>query len=93
VHDRPITDAELVLLARAGEADALGALPERHRAPLYAAALTVLGDRAGAMDAVQETFVVALTRLESIRDPGAVGGRPRGEWATFYRQLHELPER
>ena len=48
VHDRPITDAELVLLARAGEADALGALLERHRAPLYAAALAVLGD--GAVD-------------------------------------------
>jgi DNA-directed RNA polymerase specialized sigma24 family protein len=54
VNDRPITDAQLVLLARAGEADALGALLERHRAPLYAAALTVLGDRDGAMDAVQD---------------------------------------
>jgi hypothetical protein len=44
------------------------------RVPLYAAALAILGDRHAAMDAVQETFVVVLTRLESLRDPGAVGG-------------------
>jgi RNA polymerase sigma-70 factor (ECF subfamily) len=74
VHDRPITDADLVLLAGAGEVDALGVLLERHRVPLYAAALAILGDRDAALDAVQETFVVALTRLESLRDPGAVVG-------------------
>jgi RNA polymerase sigma-70 factor (ECF subfamily) len=74
VHDRLITDTELVLLARAGEADALGVLLERHRVPLYAAAVAVLGDRDAANDAVQEAFVVALTRLDSLRDPGAVGG-------------------
>jgi RNA polymerase sigma-70 factor (ECF subfamily) len=73
VHERLVTDAELVLLARAGEVDALGVLLERHRLPLYAAALALLGDRDAAMDAMQETFVVALTRLGSIRDPGAVG--------------------
>jgi hypothetical protein len=67
-------------------------LPGPGRGTVFVA-LTVLGDRDGAMDAVEETFVVALTRLGSVRDPGAVGGRLRGEWATSYRQLHELPER
>jgi RNA polymerase sigma-70 factor (ECF subfamily) len=73
VPDKVISDAELVVLARAGEAGAFGMLVERHRAALYAAALAVLGDRDAAMDAVQEAFMVALTRLNSIRDPAAVG--------------------
>jgi DNA-directed RNA polymerase specialized sigma24 family protein len=73
VPDKVISDAELVVLARAGEAGAFGMLVERHRAALYAAALAVLGDRDAAMDAVQEAFMVSLTRLNSIRDPAAVG--------------------
>jgi DNA-directed RNA polymerase specialized sigma24 family protein len=73
VPDKVISDVELVVLAREGEAGAFGMLVERHRATLYAAALAVLGDRDAAMDAVQEAFVVALTRLNSIRDPAAVG--------------------
>ena len=73
VPDKVISDAELVVLAREGEAGAFGMLVERHRAALYAAALAVLGDRDAAMDAVQEAFMVALTRLNSIRDPAAVG--------------------
>ena len=67
------TDAELVRMARAGDGDALGVLLQRHRAELYAAALAVLRDREAAMDAVQETALVALTRLSGIRDPEAVG--------------------
>src|SRR5262249_9969642 len=55
-----LTDAELVTMARAGEADALAALLERHRAGLYGAALAVLRDRDAAQDAVQETSLVAL---------------------------------
>lgn len=73
VPDKVISDAELVVLAREGEAGAFGMLVERHRAALYAAALAVLGDRDAAMDAVQEAFMVALTHLNSIRDPAAVG--------------------
>lgn len=46
---------------------------ERRRAELYAVATAILRDRDAAMDAVQETFVVALTHLDGIRDPEAVG--------------------
>lgn len=67
------TDAELVRIARAGDGDALGVLLQRHRAELYAAALGVLRDRDAAMDAVQDTALVALTRLSGIREPEAVG--------------------
>ena len=82
VPDKVISDAELVVLAREGEAGAFGMLVERHRAALYAAGLAVLGDRDAAMDAVQEAFMVALTRLNSIRDPAAVGRWRNTRFAT-----------
>src|SRR4249919_3212747 len=65
-------DVELVLAARAGDINALGLLLQRHRARLYAAAVTWLRDREAAADAVQEAFLVALTRLHTLRDPAAV---------------------
>jgi RNA polymerase sigma-70 factor (ECF subfamily) len=66
--------AELVALAVDGEPDALAGLFEHYRASLYASAIALLRDRDDALDAVQETFVVALVRLGSLRDPAAVGG-------------------
>jgi RNA polymerase sigma-70 factor (ECF subfamily) len=47
---------------------------ERYRASLYAAAVRLLHDRDEARDALQDTMLVALTRMDSLRDPGAVGG-------------------
>jgi RNA polymerase sigma-70 factor (ECF subfamily) len=70
---RSPTDGELARAARAGDVASLGELLERHRAPLYAAALRVLG-HGRAEDAVQETFVIALRRIGDLRDPDAVGG-------------------
>lgn len=69
-----MSDAALVTRSRAGEVDALAALLERYRPALYAAAIALLRSREEALDAVQETFVVALVKLESVRDPAAVGG-------------------
>ena len=57
--DQPV-DAELVWLARGGDAAAFGVLLERHRAGLYASALARLAEREAAADVVQETFVIAL---------------------------------
>src|SRR5215472_18351158 len=70
----PISDAELASLARGGEVEALAALLERYRPSLYAAAIGLLRNREDALDAVQETCVVALVRLGALRDPEAVGG-------------------
>lgn len=70
----PITDAELVALARAGEADAFAELFERCRPALYAVAISILRDRDAALDAVQDTCLTALVRLDSLREPEAVRG-------------------
>jgi DNA-directed RNA polymerase specialized sigma24 family protein len=68
-----LSDAELVRLARQGDISALGVLFERHRAPLYALALRILGHGPRAQDAVQETFLIALRRIDHLREPAAVG--------------------
>src|SRR5262245_54250631 len=66
-----VTDAELATLARAGDAQAVAGLLERHRPALYAAAIGVLGNRADALDAVQDTNVVALLRIGELREAAA----------------------
>jgi len=66
-----ISDAELGSLARAGDVQALAGLLERCRPSLYATAVGLLGNRADALDAVQDTFVIALVRLDGLRHPGA----------------------
>ncbi|MGC4851008.1 RNA polymerase sigma factor [Micromonospora sp. DT15] len=67
------SDAELVVLAQAGDPAALGALLARHEAGMRAVALSVLGYGPDAEDAVQDTMVVALRRIGEVRDPSAVG--------------------
>jgi RNA polymerase sigma-70 factor (ECF subfamily) len=68
-------DAALVRAASDGDATSLGLLLERYRPSLLAHAVRLLGgSTVRAQDAVQETFLVALCRLQTIRDPAAVGG-------------------
>lgn len=78
-----MSDAVLVARARAGEVEALAVLLERYRPALHAAASGLLRNRDDALDAVQETFVIALVKLGSLRDPAAVGG-----W--LHRVLHNV---
>lgn len=66
-------DADLVRSARDGDVASLGAALELHRAHMYSVAITMLRDQAGAEDAVQEAFIVAIRRLDSLRDPAALG--------------------
>jgi RNA polymerase sigma factor (sigma-70 family) len=74
VEHRPVSDAALATAALAGDVDALAMLLERYRPSLYAAAVSLLHRRDDALDAVQETVVIALVKLGSLRDPTAVGG-------------------
>jgi RNA polymerase sigma-70 factor (ECF subfamily) len=52
----------------------LGILLERHRAPLYALALKILGYTPEAQDAVQEAFLIALRKIDQLREPEVVSG-------------------
>jgi RNA polymerase sigma-70 factor (ECF subfamily) len=73
-----LSDAELVRAAQGGDAARLGLLLERHRAPLYALALRFLGHGHEAQDTVQDTFFIALRRIDRLREPEAVGAWLRG---------------
>ena len=61
-----MTDAALVSAARAGDRDAFAALAERHRPALLRACR-------GSADAAQEAVLIAMTRLEALRDEAAFG--------------------
>jgi RNA polymerase sigma-70 factor (ECF subfamily) len=73
LSDAP-TDGELVRLARKGEELAFGALVERYQRSAYAVALSVTGRHEDAEDAAQESFLVALDRLDECRSPERFGG-------------------
>jgi len=68
------TDAELVRRVRKGDEIAFGLLVERYQRPAYAVALSVTGRHEDAEDAAQESFLVALDRLEECRSPERFGG-------------------
>jgi len=60
-------DGELVRRAREGEAAAFGLLVRRYQRAAYAVALSVTGRHEDAEDAAQESFLVALERLDENR--------------------------
>jgi RNA polymerase sigma-70 factor (ECF subfamily) len=66
-------DADLVHAARTGDANSLGLLVARHRAGMYAVAVSLLGYGPDAEDAVQDAALTALRRIGDVRDPDAVG--------------------
>lgn len=68
------SDAELARAAQNGDQASLALLLSRYRAPLKAQALGILGQGPAAEDAVHEAFVVALNRIQDVRDVSAVGG-------------------
>ena len=63
------SDRELVLCARAGDAQSMAVLLMRHRAAMHAVAASVLGAGPAVDDVVQDASLVALTDLGRIRDP------------------------
>lgn len=71
---RDLADGELVERARRGEEDAFGVLVERYMRSAYAVALSVTGRHEDAQDAAQESFLVALQRLEECRSPERFAG-------------------
>ena len=69
-----LSDAECVVLARAGDPAARSSLVSRHHASCLRYARHLLGDRADAEDAVQETFVRALAGLARYEERDAFRG-------------------
>ena len=90
-----MTKAELGSLARGGDVQALAALLERCRPSLYGTAIGLLRNRADALDAVQDTFVIALVRVEDLRDGAAarawLQAVVRNVCLMQIRQQRELP--
>jgi RNA polymerase sigma-70 factor, ECF subfamily len=71
-------DAELVDRVRAGDAEAFGELVRRHMRRAFSIAYRILMHREDTEDAVQESFVRALERIDRLQP-----GRPFRPW--FYR--------
>jgi RNA polymerase sigma-70 factor (ECF subfamily) len=71
---RERTDGELVRAALRGGQEAFGLLVTRYQRPAYLVALSVTGNVEDAEDVAQESFLVALKRLEDNRDPDRFGG-------------------
>ena len=63
-----VGDAELAVAAAAGDRAALGQIYERNADALYELCRVILRDRHEASDAMQDTFVVATSRLAGLQD-------------------------
>jgi RNA polymerase sigma-70 factor (ECF subfamily) len=91
-------DARLVRAARAGDERAFGALYERYARVIHGVLLARAPETA-VEDLVQDVFLSAWNRLQSLRDPAAFGGWltmiARNRATDFHRQSVdsvELPE-
>jgi RNA polymerase sigma-70 factor (ECF subfamily) len=67
-------DEELVRRALRGDRWGREMLYRRHAGTLLAMTTRLLANRVEAEEVVQDTFVTAFERLETLRDPAAVGG-------------------
>ncbi len=61
-------DSEVVAAIVAGDADGLAEAYDRYAAPLYTYCRSLLREPADAADAVQDTFVIAASKLAGLRD-------------------------
>ena len=61
-------DSEVVAAIVAGESHGLAEAYDRYASPLYAYCRSLLRDPADAADAVQDTFVIAASKLAGLRD-------------------------
>jgi RNA polymerase sigma-70 factor (ECF subfamily) len=67
------SDADLLIRFRSGDGSALDALCQRYEVPIYQFLLGILRDHHLAEDALQETFVRALQKLDGV-DPDHLRG-------------------
>jgi RNA polymerase sigma factor (sigma-70 family) len=67
------SDVALVRDAQRGDVASLGAVLGRYRARMHAVAVGILGHGPAAEDAVQDACVIAVRRIQELRDPAAAG--------------------
>jgi RNA polymerase sigma-70 factor (ECF subfamily) len=88
-------DARLVRAARDGDEKAFGRLYERYARVVHGL-LLARAPRADVEDLVQDVFLAAWRRLESLRDPSALGGWlsmiARNRAAEFHRRAVDAVE-
>jgi len=70
----PHDDTTLVRRSARGDLDAFGLLVERYQRAVYAVCCDRLRDPHAARDCAQETFLRALDKLHTLREPGAFPG-------------------
>jgi RNA polymerase sigma-70 factor (ECF subfamily) len=95
----PVEDAEdevaLVLAARGGDRGAFGMLYERYGRMVHGVLLARV-PRGQVEDLVQDVFLAALRRLESLRDPARFGGWlaiiARNRATDYHRRARETVE-
>ncbi len=68
------SDGTLVARARLGDEVAFGELVARYRRPAYTVALSIVGRHEDAEDVAQESFLVAIERLDDCRKPDRFAG-------------------
>jgi RNA polymerase sigma-70 factor, ECF subfamily len=73
-EDFVATDAQLVERARLGDSAAFETLVRRYARPVYAVALSMVGDHQDAEDVCQDVFVRVIERLEECRTPARFAG-------------------
>jgi DNA-directed RNA polymerase specialized sigma24 family protein len=66
-------DQEVVAAIVAGDPDGIAEAYDRYAAPLYAYCSFMLPGPDDAAAAVRDTFLIAISRLEGLRDPGRLG--------------------
>ena len=66
----PMQDREVVAAIVAGDPDGIAEAYDRYAMPLYSYCRSLLREPADAADAVQDTFLIATSKLGGLRDPG-----------------------
>jgi len=64
-----LSDSQLAIAAASGDRGALADIYDRYANTLYELCRVILNDPHEASDALQDTFVIAATRLSGLRDP------------------------
>src|SRR5580700_6594071 len=66
----PMQDREVVAAIVAGDPDGIAEAYDKYALPLYSYCRSLLREPADAADAVQDTFLIATSKLGGLRDPG-----------------------